>query len=179
MKVFLAAGCLRGYDGGDTRLFGAERMDDMKRTDGRDAGLEALDRCEYMVLAVTDGEGLPYCMPLNGVRVGEAVYFHSRLGGEKLDCLRLHPQVCLTAVGHQRVVQEAYETEFTSAVARGAAHEVTDPEEQKTALRAICKKYAPDCPERVEEVIEKHLPRTAVWRIDLEQVSGRERLCKE
>ena len=31
----------------------------------------------------------------------------------------------------------------------------------------------------VEEVIEKHLPRTAVWRIDLEQVSGRERLCKE
>lgn len=56
---------------------------------------------------------------------------------------------------------------------------MTDPEEQKAALRAICKKYAPDCPERVEEVIEKHLPRTAVWRIDLEQVSGRERLCKE
>lgn len=151
----------------------------MKRTDGRDVGLEALDRCEYMVLAVNDGEGLPYCMPLNGVRVGEAVYFHSRLQGEKLDCLKLHPQVCLTAVGHQRVVQEAYETEFTSAVARGTAHEVTDPEEQREALRAICQKYAPDCPERVEEVIEQHLPRTAVWRIDLEQVSGRKRLYKE
>lgn len=151
----------------------------MKRTDGRDVGLEALDRCEYMVLAVSDREGLPYCMPLNGVRVGEAVYFHAALRGEKLDCLRLHPQVCLTAVGRQRVVQAAYETEFTSAVARGTAHEVTDLEEQKQALRAICKKYAPDCPERVEAVIEKHLPRTSVWRIDLEQVSGRERLYKE
>ncbi len=150
----------------------------MKRSDGRDAGLEALDRCEYMVLAVMDEEGLPYCMPLNGVRVGESVYFHSARRGEKLACLRVHPQVCLTAVGRQRVVQEKYETEFTSAVARGTAHEVTDPEEQRQALRAICKKYAPDCPERVEEVIEIHLPRTAVWRIDLEQVSGRERLCR-
>ena len=162
-----------------TGPWGRKGRIDMKRDDGRDVGLEALDRCEYMVLAVNDVEGLPYCMPLNGVRVGEAVYFHSRLGGEKLDCLRLHPQVCLTAVGHQRGVQAAYETEVISAVARGTAHEVTDPKEQKAALRAICKKYAPDCPERVEEVIEKHLPRTAVWRIDLEQVSGRERLCKE
>lgn len=151
----------------------------MRREDGRAVGLQALDQCAYMVLAVIDEAGLPYCMPLNGVRMGEAVYFHSARRGEKLDCLRLHPQVCLTAVGHQRVVQEAYETEFTSAVARGTAHEVTDPEEQKEALRAICKKYAPDCPERVEEVIEKHLPRTAVWRIDLEQVSGRKRLYKE
>lgn len=151
----------------------------MKRNDGRDAGLEALDRCEYMVLAVLDQEGLPYCMPLNGVRMGDCVYFHSALRGEKLDCLKLHPRVCLTAVGGQRVVQEAYTTHFTSAVARGTAREVSDPEEQWEALRAICKKYAPDCPERVEEVIERYLPHTAVWRIDLEQVSGRERLCKE
>ena len=152
---------------------------DMKRTDGRDIGLEALDRCAYMVLAVTDAAGLPYCMPLNGVRVGEAVYFHSARRGEKLACLNLHPRVCLTAVGWQRVVQAEHETEFASAVVRGTAHEVCDPEEQKRALRAICRKYAPDAPERVEEGIEKHLARTAVWRIDLEQVSGRKRLCRE
>ena len=61
-------------------------------------------------------------------------------------------------------------------MARGTAHEVTDPEEQKAALRAICRKYAPDCPDRVEEVIEKHLSNTAVWRVNLEMVSGRERV---
>ena len=148
----------------------------MKREEGREVGLRALDQCEYMVLAVTDEAGVPYCMPLNGVRVGEAVYFHSAKRGEKLTCLRLHPQVCLTAVGSQRVVQHAYETEFTSAVAQGTAHEVTDPEEQKAALRAICRKYAPDCPDRVEEVIERHLSNTAVWRVELEMVSGRERV---
>ena len=77
----------------------------MKRDANPEKGLEALDQCEYMVLAMTDGEGKPYCIPLNGVRAGEKIYFHCAKAGEKVDCLRTHPQVCLTAVGHQRVIQ--------------------------------------------------------------------------
>ncbi len=42
----------------------------MKRDANPEKGLEALDQCEYMVLAMTDGEGKPYCIPLNGVRAG-------------------------------------------------------------------------------------------------------------
>ena len=38
----------------------------MKRDANPEKGLEALDQCEYMVLAMTDGEGKPYCIPLNG-----------------------------------------------------------------------------------------------------------------
>lgn len=74
-----------------------------------------------MVLAMTDGEGKPYCIPLNGVRAGEKIYFHCAKAGEKVDCLRTHPQVCLTAVGHQRVIQAIYETEYQCAVVRGTA----------------------------------------------------------
>ena len=48
----------------------------MKRDANPEKGLEALDQCEYMVLAMTDGEGKPYCIPLNGVRVREQIYFH-------------------------------------------------------------------------------------------------------
>ena len=84
----------------------------MKRDANPEKGLEALDQCEYMVLAMTDGEGKPYCIPLNGVRAGEKIYFHCAKAGEKVDCLRTHPQVCLTAVGHQRVIQAIYETEY-------------------------------------------------------------------
>lgn len=83
----------------------------MKRDANPEKGLEALDQCEYMVLAMTDGEGKPYCIPLNGVRVGGEDLFPLRKGREKVDCLRTHPQVCLTAVGHQRVIQASYETE--------------------------------------------------------------------
>ena len=46
----------------------------MKRDANPEKGLEALDQCEYMVLAMTDGEGKPYCIPLNGVRVGEKIF---------------------------------------------------------------------------------------------------------
>ena len=91
----------------------------MKRDANPEKGLEALDQCEYMVLAMTDGEGKPYCIPLNGVRAGEKIYFHCAKAGEKVDCLRTHPQVCLTAVGHQRVIQAIYETEYQCAVVRG------------------------------------------------------------
>ena len=63
----------------------------MKRDANPEKGLEALDQCEYMVLAMTDGEGKPYCIPLNGVRAGEKIYFHCAKAGEKVDCLRTHP----------------------------------------------------------------------------------------
>ena len=145
----------------------------MKREEHREEGLKALDQCEYMVLAMTDLAGEPYCVPLNAVRVGEAIYFHCARAGEKLDCLRAHPAVCLTAVGEQHVVQAEYTTHFTSAVVRGIAAEVTDPSEIRRGLRAICAKYTPDCPGRVEEVIEKYLPAVSVWRVDLTSVSGR------
>ena len=145
----------------------------MKRDENRETGLRALDECEYMVLAMTDVAGEPYCIPLNGVRVDEAVYFHCARWGEKLDCLRAHPSVCLTAVGSQKVIQAEYTTHFTCGVARGRAEEVAEPEEIRMALRAICQKYTPDCPERVEEVIDKYLPAVSVWKIVLTQVSGR------
>ena len=105
----------------------------MKRDANPEKGLEALDQCEYMVLAMTDGEGKPYCIPLNGVRAGEKIYFHCAKAGEKVDCLRTHPQVCLTAVGHQRVIQAIYETEYQCAVVRGTAGEVTDETEMREA----------------------------------------------
>ena len=148
----------------------------MEREENREVGLRALDVCEYMVLAMTDGEGKPYCVPLNGVRVGQTIYFHSRLAGEKLDCLRAQPQVCLCAVGSQHVVQQAYETVFTSAVVRGRAEEVTAAEEQRQALWAICRKYTPDFLERVDEVIDQHLPRCAVWKITITTLSGRRKV---
>ena len=105
----------------------------MKRDANPEKGLEALDQCEYMVLAMTDGEGKLLHPPQRGTGGGEDL-FPLRKGREKVDCLRTHPQVCLTAVGHQRVIQAIYETEYQCAVVRGTAGEVTDETEMREAL---------------------------------------------
>ncbi len=145
----------------------------MKRDANRDLALEALDQCEYMVVGVSDAGGVPYCVPVNGVRVGEDIYFHCAPAGEKVDCLRAHPQVSVTAVGRQRVLPEQYETEYQCAVVRGTAEEVTGEEEKREVLWVICRRYAPDHLERVEETLAKYIHRTGVWKIHMDTISGK------
>ena len=36
-----------------------------------------------------------------------------------------------------------------------------------------CRKYSPDCLERVEQVIDDSFARVAIWKICIESVSGR------
>ena len=46
----------------------------MKRDANPEKGLEALDQCEYMVLAMTDGEGKPTASPSTGTGGGEDLF---------------------------------------------------------------------------------------------------------
>ena len=43
----------------------------------------------------------------------------------------------------------------------------------REALGALCRKYSPDCLERVEQVIDDSFARVAIWKICIESVSGR------
>ena len=38
---------------------------------------QVLDACMYATLAMTDMQGRPYCVPINPVREGDALYFHA------------------------------------------------------------------------------------------------------
>ena len=61
--------------------------------------LEVMDRAPYMTVGMTDVDGTPYVLPLSLSRIGShTFYFHCAPEGRKLDILRHHPQVCLTAV---------------------------------------------------------------------------------
>lgn len=148
----------------------------MRRKDremGREAALAVLDRCEWAVLAMTDGAGLPYCVPITIVRGGETLYFHGALSGEKADCLRARPRVCLTAVGDTRIVQEQFTTEYESAVVRGRVEELTDPAAKLEALRLLCLRHCPRGMGGFEAAAGDSLPRTGVWALHLEEVTGK------
>ena len=149
------------------------------RAQDRDFALSLIDRCTHGVLAVSTGESVPYCLPLSLVRVGDDLYFHCAREGRKIDLLRRFPQVCVTFVGDDRpafVPPAMYTTYFQSVIVTGTASEVTGTQEKTAALRALCQKITPDHMEGFETAIEKSLAVTAVWKVRMEEITGKAKL---
>ena len=151
----------------------------MRRSDrarGREFSLALIDRCTHGVMALSTGEAVPYCLPLSFVRVGDELYFHCAREGRKIDLLRRSPQVCVTFVGEDRPAFAApaeYTTYFQSVIVTGTAGEVTDSGEKTEALRALCRKAAPEHMGGFEAAVEKSLSVTAVWKVHMEDISGK------
>ncbi len=138
-----------------------------------DFALTVADKCEYAVLSMTDEGGNPYCVPISIARDEMAVYFHCAAEGKKIDCLKHNPQVCLACVGDTRRALDKFTTEFESAILQGTAHEVTDDEEKIHALQLLCMRHTPTNMAEFDEAIEKSLSRTAIWRIEIAEITGK------
>lgn len=157
----------------------------MRRNDrarDRDFSTALIDRCTHGVMAISTGEDTPYCLPLSFVRVGEDLYFHCALEGRKTDLLRKHPRVCVTFVGRDEPALEPpanYTTYFQSVIVTGAAREVTEEGEKIAALRALCQRLLPQ--HMAEDTFQRALSSlavTAVWKIHMDHISGKEKPLK-
>ena len=149
------------------------------RAQDRAFSLELIDRCTHGVMALSTGEALPYCLPLSFVRIGDSLCFHCAREGRKVDLLRRFPQVCVTFVGDDRPVfvpPAMYSTWFQSVIVTGTAEEVTDPAEKTEALRALCQKLTPEHMDGFEAAAGKSLAVTAVWKVHMEEISGKAKL---
>lgn len=156
----------------------------MRRSDrARDLefSLDLIDHCTHGIVAIATDEGAPYCLPLSLVRVENRLYFHCAHVGRKVDLLRKHPQVCVTFTNGDTPAYEEdsgeYTTYFRSVIAVGTASEVTEDEEKILALEALCRRMTPEAMtgDNFQKAIASSLRATAVWRIDLEEISGKEK----
>lgn len=149
----------------------------MRRKDrerDRQFALDVIDRCEYGTVAfVTDG--MPYCIPLSLVRVGDELYFHCALEGTKLDLLRNDPKVCISFVGSNVAAADSFTTYFQSAVVEGTAYEVTEQEKKIMALRALCQKLTAANMDDFDNAIARSMGRTGVWGIHIDRITGKEK----
>lgn len=154
----------------------------MRRSDrqqSRQFALDLIDRCTHGVAAISTGEDTPYCLPLSFVRVGEKLYFHCAHEGRKVDLLRKNPRVCVTFVGGDEpafVPPAMYTSYFQSAMVTGTAREVTDPDEKRRALRALCEKLTPGDMAAFDLAMDKSLAATALWCIPMEEVTAKAKL---
>ena len=151
-------------------------MTEMRRKDRQmptEFAWDVVDKCEYAFLAMVAEDGGPYGLPVTIVRDGENVYFHSAMEGRKVDCLRRHPVVCLTCVGNTEIQQDRFTTLYESAVAFGTVTEITDEDEKTAVLRLLCLRHAPEHMAGFPEEVAANLRRTAVWRMNVEEITGK------
>lgn len=142
------------------------------RRKGAQWALEVFDKAPYITVSMTRSDGTPYGLPLNVVRKDETTfYFHCAPEGEKIDCLKHHPIVSLSAVSRCTPRYEEDKNNFTeyynSAVAIGKAEFVTDNSEKTEALGLLCERFLPKYMEHFNEAIARSLDRTTVVRITL------------
>lgn len=148
----------------------------MRRRDREVSEKEAIriyDEADYMTLACIAEDGTPYCVPLSSVRKGKCIYFHCAKEGKKIDALRHASRVCVNAVSHSESSQQEFTTYYASCILYGTCNEVTEEEEKIEALRSLAVRYNPQIMEGFEEELHKFWKVTAVYRIDIDEISGK------
>lgn len=145
-----------------------------KESRAMDSGwaLEVMHKAPYITVSFIDHDGRPYGLPLSLASDDDANwYFHGALEGKKLEAIKAHPEVCLSAVTRCAPTVGPKDGSFTlqykSAVAFGRAEVVTNEAEKTHALRLICQRFLPHHMAAFEPSVARSLGRTAVVRITL------------
>ncbi len=137
--------------------------------------LELMHKAPYITVSFTDAEGKAYGLPLSlASDDGVNWYFHCAMEGKKLDAIKAHPEVCLSAVTRCVPTVGPLDGDFTiqykSAMAFGKAEIVTEDEEKIHGLRLICQRFLPQHMDAFDQSIARSLSRTAVVRITLSEL---------
>lgn len=148
----------------------------------REELLAVLRRAQVCHLAMNDVDGYPYVLPLNyGIeeKDGKVVlYFHSALAGKKLDLLARDSRAAFAAsTKHQLQYfeEKGYCTyAYESVLGRGRLHLLAE-EEKAAALDAIMAHYHPEGPAYYNPAA---IPRTAVYALTVETMTGKRKLPK-
>lgn len=131
--------------------------------------------CSVCHLGLADGDQ-PYVVPLSFGYDGQAVYFHSAKLGRKIEILRHNPRVCVQFAVNDGLVPgpEAcdYTVAFRSVTGFGTAAVIEDPDAKRAGLAALMAQYA----EGAFTFPEAMVQRTAVIRVDLEKLTGKQSL---
>lgn len=141
--------------------------------------LEVMHKAPYITVSFVDAEDKAYGLPLSLASDNDADwYFHGALEGKKLEAIKAHPEVCLSAVSRCTPTvgpkDRSFTLQYKSAVAFGRAEIVTNDAEKVHALRLICQRFLPQHMEAFEESIARSLSHTTVVRITLtEPPSGK------
>lgn len=134
--------------------------------------LDILDRAQWGVLSLSDGDGLPYGVPLNHARVGNKLVFHCAKEGQKLEFLKANPRGWFTAVASAQVLSDKGTTLFESAMAAGTLRVVEDEDGWLAGFNAINAKFTAT-PDLGREFVAKWGAAALILEMDIERLTGK------
>ncbi|MFJ5832138.1 pyridoxamine 5'-phosphate oxidase family protein [Streptomyces sp. NPDC093089] len=129
-------------------------------------------------------DGAPVVLPTLYGRVGDRLYVHGSTGsrplraaGDGVEAPGLPVCLTVTHVDGLVLARSAFHhsLNYRSVVVHGTAHQVTDPEELRTALDALVDHVVPGRSADSRPGNAKELAATAVIRLDLDEVSAKVR----
>ena len=159
----------------------------MRRRDCEVTGLDELlgimRRCDVCRLALNGSDGFPYIVPLNfGIQIDDkgnvGLVFHSALEGYKLDLMKADNRASFEMdCGHklQYIEDKGYCTMLFESVMGKGKIRILSGDEKVSALRALMDQYHPG-----ENVYYNPAAteRTAVYRLDISEMTGKRKLPK-
>ncbi|MGE5596104.1 MAG: pyridoxamine 5'-phosphate oxidase family protein [Hyphomicrobiales bacterium] len=132
-------------------------MADVRRKDyqhtGEAAILALLDGQAHGYLAFVRPDGSPGVVALNFARVGEIIYFHGALEGEKAESIRREPRVTFMVTEAFSLLPSYFTNPtyacpatqyYKAVVVHGEARFVSDPAEKARGLEALMQKLQPE-----------------------------------
>lgn len=139
-----------------------------------------LHSAPYGMLA-TEWQGQPFLKPtLFGYdEPRQALYFHGAAQGRTRQNLDINPRAsfCLCKMGRLLPAATAmgFSMEYESVTVFGQVRLVADPDEARDGLQLLLDKYFPHLKpgEDYRQIIPEELNITAVYRLDIEQWSGK------
>ena len=140
----------------------------------QEESLAILTNCTEGVLALHGEAGYPYAVPLNHVYHEGKLYFHSAIEGHKISAIQGNGKASYCVIQQKDIVPEKVTTYFRSVIAFGRASLVTDPEEKRTALTLLGRRFAPEYEAMWTGEIESAFARTAVIAFTIEHLTGKE-----
>lgn len=135
-----------------------------------------LDSTEYGTLALSV-EDKPYAVPINFVRLEEAIYFHGALSNKKMKMLASNPSVSFSVVQSYSLIASFMcsteglacpATQFFKSVSIDGVLEVVESREEKAKMfEALMSKLQPEGGYKLfsDETYDKSLKATAVLKI--------------
>lgn len=148
---------------------------------------EILEECEVVRIGLTDAEGM-FIIPLNyGYEFRETeqgqkliFYFHGSGEGRKADAIREHSNAAFEMDCRHSVIKGEYTCSYSfsyrSIMGNGTICELKADEEKKSGLEKIMEHMAP---EAKIEFLPEMLARTAVWKLEADTFTGKERKQKQ